>query len=398
LGLLIIACLQEFTSSVRGPSPVHRETAQVRGIPCVLLPRARIKESPEDFIVEEIPAYEPTGEGEHLFLRFTKRVLTTDDAVRAIAGALGVHARDVGVAGLKDKVGITTQTISVPIPRGQLTPFVDRALALSLPNITIVGAQPHGNKLKTGHLRGNRFAVRIRGLDPARVDETVAAFERVGREGLPNAFGPQRFGKAKDNAARAREWLSGRAPAPRDPRLRRLLWSALQAELFNALLDARVKDGTWATPLLGDLVKLRISGGLFLCADVQVDQDRAARGEVSPTGPIFGVKMRSPEGEPARLEAQILHDLLGENVDLAATKSLGEGTRRALRLWVEDMRVERSGGEQDDGIRVYFVLPKGAYATTVISSAVDWGTPPRSETNETNETAETEEAREAESE
>jgi tRNA pseudouridine13 synthase len=350
-------------------------------LPARMLPRATIKGSPEDFVVEEIPAYEASGQGEHLFLRFTKRALTTDDAVRAIARALGAKQRDVGVAGLKDKVGITTQTISVPMPRGPDggNAFVARARALTLPGITILDARPHGNKLKTGHLVGNRFTIRVSGLDPTRVGDVIAAFEVIGREGVPNAFGPQRFGRAKDNAERARAWLSGRAQAPGDPRLRRLLWSALQAEMFNAVLAERVRDGTWKTPLLGDLVKRRTSGGLFLCADVQVDQERAERGEVSPTGPIYGVKMQSPEGRPAELERRIVWQLLGENVDMAATKVLGEGTRRALRLWVEDLRVEPinhqqapAAGEQDASIRVYFVLPKGAYATTVLSSAVDW--------------------------
>ncbi len=350
-----------------------------------MLPRARIKGCPEDFVVDEIPVYEPSGAGDHLFVRFTKRALTTDEAVRAIGRAMGVKLRDIGVAGLKDKVGITTQTISLPMPRGPANgpPFVERARALSLEGITVVDARPHGNKLKTGHLVGNRFTLRVGGLERSRRDEIVAGLERIGREGLPNAFGPQRFGKAKDNADRARAWLSGRAPAPGDPRLRRLLWSALQAEMFNAVLDERVADGTWKTPLLGDLVKRRVSGGLFLCADVQVDQERADRGELSPTGPIFGVKMRSPEGEPARLEQRIVSQMLGENVDLAATKALGEGTRRALRLWVEDLRVELlddandgANREQDASIRVYFVLPKGAYATTVLSSVVDWESPP----------------------
>lgn len=364
-----------------------------------MLPRARIKQCPEDFVVEEIPVYEPTGEGEHLFLRFTKRELTTDEAVRAIARALGAKQRDVGVAGLKDKVGITTQTISLPVPRGPgAESFVDRARSLSLPGITVHDARRHGNKLKTGHLQGNRFTIRVSGIDPSQVEQVAASLERVGREGLPNAFGPQRFGRAKDNAENARAWLSGRAAGPSDPRLRRLLWSALQAELFNAVLDERVADGTWRTPLLGDLVKRRTSGGLFLCADVQVDQERAERGEVSPTGPIFGVKMRSPEGEPARLEQRILSTRLGENVELEATRHLGEGTRRALRLWVEDLKVTRSAEpdrrEQEASIGVYFVLPKGAYATTVLSSAVDWEPPP----GHLALASDTEEAREAESE
>ena len=76
----------------------------------------RIKASPDDFLVEEIPAYEPSGEGEHVYVRFTKRGLNTDDAVRALCKATGANAREAGVAGLKDKVGVTTQTISLFLP------------------------------------------------------------------------------------------------------------------------------------------------------------------------------------------------------------------------------------------------------------------------------------------
>jgi tRNA pseudouridine13 synthase len=338
------------------------------------LPAGRIKVSPEDFVVEEIPAYEPTGAGDHLYIRFTKRGLTTDIAVREIARALGANGRDVGVAGMKDKIAVTTQTISVPVPKGDTGAFEERARALILDGITIHDARRHGNKLRTGHLAGNRFTLRIRGVARDRVAEVVASLERVGREGLPNAFGAQRFGRDHDNADRARAWLSGEAPGPRDPRMKRLLWSALQSAMFNEVLRRRVADGTWATPLAGDLVKRRTSGGLFTCADVQVDQERAALGEVSPTGPIFGVKMREPEGAPLALERAVLAEMLGDKIDLAATKALGEGTRRALRLWVEDLAVkpeiEPPGGEQGSSIQVYFVLPKGAYATTVLSAAI----------------------------
>ena len=348
------------------------------------LPSARIKVAPEDFVVEEIPAYAPSGVGEHLYLRFTKRNLTTDSAVRAIASALKVSGRDVGVAGMKDKIAVTTQTISLPVPRGDAE-FDARAAALSLPGITVHEARRHGNKLKTGHLAGNRFEIKVRGIAPDELDSARARLGQMAREGLPNAYGAQRFGRAGDNADRAREWLTGKGAGPRDPRMKRLWWSALQSAAFNAVLDARVADGTWTRPLLGDLLKKRDSGGLFLCTDVQADGERAHAGEVSPTGPMIGVKMRSPEGQPAELERAVVAKILGDGFDLAVTKALGEGTRRALRLWVEDLRVEASDGpdssrpeaekaesarglgpEQGSSIRVYFVLPKGAYATTVL--------------------------------
>jgi tRNA pseudouridine13 synthase len=341
------------------------------------LPRGALKQRPEDFVVEEIPAYAPSGTGEHVFLRFTKTDVTTPDAVRAIARSLGCDPREAGFAGMKDRRAVTTQTISLHAPRGvDPRELAARAGALSLEGIVVHEASPHGHKMKPGHLVGNRFSVAVRDVPADRVDEAAASLASVAAAGVPNAFGAQRFGREGDNASRALAWLRGKERGPRDPRMQRLLFSALQSAVFNAVLDARVADGTWTTPLEGDLLKLRSSGGLFLCSDVQTDRQRAALGELSPTGPLIGARMRWPEGSPAELERRIAAAMLGDGFDLEATRRLGEGTRRVLRLWVQELRWEMEPA--DDGhrgacLRVYFVLPKGAYATTVLSAVFDTG-------------------------
>jgi tRNA pseudouridine13 synthase len=339
------------------------------------LPRGRIKNCPEDFIVEEIPAYAPAGSGEHLFLRITKRDVTTMDAVRAIASALSCDPRQAGFAGMKDRRAVASQTISVQAPRRvDSSALAEKARSLSLAGIVVNDATPHGHKLKPGHLAGNRFAIVVRDVARTRLDDVERELRRLATEGVPNAFGAQRFGVAGDNAARARGWLRGEERGPRDPRVQRLLWSSLQSVVFNAVLDSRVRDGTWATPLEGDLLKLRSSGGLFVCTTVQADVERAARGEVSPTGPIIGARMRWPEGAPGELERRIVGDGLGEAFDLAATRRLGEGSRRALRMWVQDLRWEiedACAGHEAASVRVYFVLAKGCYATTVLGAAFD---------------------------
>lgn len=346
------------------------------------LPRGRIKCSPEDFVVEELTAYEPSGEGTHLFLKFEKRGLTTDAAVRAITKALGIQMRDVGIAGMKDKVAVTTQWVSVPAPP-KSPDLEERAKALVIDNIKVLDAKRHTNKLKTGHLKGNRFDLIVRDVPADAVAGVVAAMERIGKEGVPNAFGTQRFGTEGDNAQKAREWLTGKVRAPGDPRLRRFHFSALQSAAFNALLDARIADGTWNQPMLGDLLKKEDTGGMFLCTDVQADKERADRGEVCPTGPIVGARMRWPEGEVKALEERLVTPFL-EGVDLERARSLGEGTRRALRLHVASCSVaqvmnskgvpgddENDNREQLSSLRVQFVLPKGAYATTVLANAFD---------------------------
>ncbi len=346
------------------------------------LPRGRIKCSPEDFVVEELAAYEPSGEGTHLFLKFEKRGLTTDAAVRAITKALGIPMRDVGIAGMKDKVALTTQWVSVPAPP-KSPDLEERAKALAIDHIKVLDAKRHTNKLKTGHLKGNRFDIIVRDVPADAVPEVLAAMERIGKEGVPNAFGTQRFGNDGDNAQKAREWLTGKVRAPGDPRLRRFHFSALQSAAFNALLDARLADGTWNRPMLGDLLKKEDTGGMFLCTDVQADEERAGRGEVCPTGPIVGARMRWPEGDVKALEERLVAPFL-EGVDLERARSLGEGTRRALRLHVTGCSVaqvmnnegvpganENDNREQLRSLRVQFVLPKGAYATTVLANAFD---------------------------
>jgi tRNA pseudouridine13 synthase len=346
------------------------------------LPRGRIKTAPEDFVVEEIPAYEPSGEGTHLFLKFEKRGLTTDAAVRAITKALGIEMRDVGIAGMKDKVAVTTQWVSVPAPP-KSPDLEQRAKALTIDNIRVLDAKRHVNKLKTGHLRGNRFDIVVRDVPRDAIAKVLADMDRFGREGVPNAFGTQRFGREGDNAERARAWLTGKERAPGDPRLRRFHFSALQSAVFNAVLDARIADSTWNQPLLGDLLKKEDTGGMFVCTDVQADRERAGRGELCPTGPIVGARMRSADNDVKELEERIAAPFM-EGVDLDRARSLGEGTRRALRLRVTACSVaevmnrtgvpghDETGDRQQPGaLRVGFVLPKGAYATTVLSNAFD---------------------------
>jgi len=365
------------------------------------LPRALIKQSPEDFVVEEIAAYPPSGAGEHVLVRFTKTDVTTLDAVRALARSLGCDPRETGVAGMKDKRAVTTQTISLHAPRGVgASDIAARALSVALEGIVVHEAVPHGNKIKPGHLAGNRFAINVRNIPRDRVDDVTAGLDRLAREGVANAFGAQRYGVAGDNASRALAWLRGQTPGPREPRLQRLLWSSLQSSVFDAVLEARVADGTWTTPQAGDVLKLRSSGGLFVCSDVQTDRERASTGEVSPTGPIVGARVQWAEGRPGEVERRTAEAVLGPDFDLARTRRLGEGSRRALRVWISELRWEATeapadgeGREPTACVRVCFVLPKGAYATTVLGAVVCLGDAPHErdgaapERNESGESA-----------
>jgi tRNA pseudouridine13 synthase len=329
-------------------------------------PTATIRKTPEDFVVEEIPAFEPSGEGEHLYVRITKRDLTTNEAVKRVCAALGVDERGAGYAGMKDKRAVTTQTISVPFPRAR---SAEEALGIELDGVTVVAATRHVHKLKPGHLKGNRFTIVLRDLAEQAVPAVIEKLDEAGRLGVPNSFGPQRFGKDGDNPERALAWLAGRTSGPKDRRDRRFLFSALQAHVFNRVLDIRRARDTFRQPLMGDLIKKTDTGGIFTCTDPDTDALRAERGEIAPTGPIFGAKMRWPEGEPAKIEREMLKECVGNSTAFDEHPELGEGSRRPFVLRVSEL-VARPLGEDPAALRVLFVLPKGGYATTLLNWAV----------------------------
>jgi len=321
-----------------------------------------VKASPEDFRVDEIPAYLPSGQGPHLYLHVEKRGRTTREVVRAIASALGVDEREAGVAGLKDRQAVTTQWLSF------LTPKDPDPAAVFGDGFRVLGASRHANKLRTGHSRGNRFQILVRGGDLGAARACAAALDA---RGFANFFGPQRFGAGARNADLGRAILLGRLDAAearraaRDRFLRRLCLSAWQALLFNRWLAARIADGLFDRALAGDVMKKLESGGVFHCTDPEADTERVRRFEISPAGPMFGHKLRPAEGEAGAREARLL---AGEGVGQAELKRAGgeaEGTRRAARL---PLRVELEPAA--DGYRAIFELPRGSYATMVMGELV----------------------------
>jgi len=326
---------------------------------------AVLRQRPTDFIVDELPAYDACGEGDHLFVTFRKTGHTTLQVVRELADRLRIDPREVGFAGMKDRHAVTTQVASFPFPKGREPA---EALALTLEGVELLDAKRHTNKLRTGHLRGNRFTITLRELTREGVATVEDRLTRIVKEGVPNAFGPQRFGRDGDNPERALAWIQGRDRGPRDKRERRLLFSALQSRAFNEVLERREREGTWATIVAGDLAQKHDSGGVFLVGEAELEDARARceQGLISPTGPMFGSKMRWPEGEVATLEQEALGRMIDDPERLTQFSSYGEGARRALRLWVSELSWSREG---DDALVVTFVLTKGGYATTVLSRA-----------------------------
>ncbi len=376
-----------------------------------------IKEEPEDFLVEEIPLYSPEGAGEHTFTLIEKRGITTLEAIRRFSNALGLPDREIGYAGMKDARGVTRQTISIP-----RTP-PERLLALDLSGIKVISAERHRNKLKLGHLSGNSFRIRIRGVNTDASTQAAKVLAVLQERGVPNYFGPQRYGaqgnshligramlrqdyreavdllmgdpdKVRDerwqNAIEAynrgeiaeslsllpghcrieREVLQRLAKRPESwekafqsvhPRLKVLYLSAFQSFLFDRLLNERLAN--LDRMMLGDLAWKHINGACFTVMNEELENERAGSFEISPTGPLFGCKMKLPEGRPLTMELAILHaeGLTPANFDLPGGLRM-EGERRPLRIPLGASGMRR----EDDTIILEFSLPKGAYATSVL--------------------------------
>lgn len=320
-----------------------------------------VKATPEDFRVDEVPAYLPSGAGPHLYLRIEKRGRTTRDALRALARALGLAEREAGYAGLKDKGAVTTQWLSFPAARD---PDPGALAALAGEGLRVLEVSRHANKLRTGHLRGNRFRIRVRGGDLARARACAAALEA---RGLANFYGPQRFGAGGENARVGRALLAGEDDpaarrAARDRFQRRFLVSAWQSHVFNRWLAARLADGLLDAAVPGDVLKKLDSGGLFVCEDAGVDGPRVRRFELSPAGPMPGHRPRpQAAGEAARRIAAVLADEGVTEEHLRRAGGEAEGAWRAARLPVA-IALEPDEG----GYVASFELPRGSYATVLL--------------------------------
>ena len=264
-----------------------------------------LKATPEDFLVEELPAYLPQGAGEHTFLWIEKRGLNTHEAVQFLCRALDSPGgpNDAGTAGQKDRHAVTRQWVSLP----RTDPEKARGLHLSghAPpggepgTVTVLLAERHNNKLRTGHLRGNRFTVTLRGTEdgPARAQ---AILGRLFEIGLPNRYGAQRFGHGGRNEGDGRRWCAASCASATASAA--AFWCPpINPPSSTATCKTRHDNGLIPTVLVGDILSKHESGGLFTAAEADVEdaQRRLTGGLLSVTGPIFGSRMRAPtEGTP----------------------------------------------------------------------------------------------------
>jgi tRNA pseudouridine13 synthase len=314
----------------------------------------RIKDVPGHFVVEEIALYEPCGAGEHVYVRHRRANRTTRDIVGDLARAFRIDPRGIGYAGLKDKHAVATQTFSLQLFHAE--PDEVAQVVSSDVGGEVLDVRRHTNKLRRGHLLGNRFAITVVDAQGGALERARAIAAELEARGLPNFFGPQRFGRDGENVEAGRRLLAN----PRGGWLSALRLSAWQSDLFNTWLVQRLERGRFERVLAGDVAKRLDNGALFDVVDETAENARVLKREITYTGPIFGASMRAASGEPGEIERAAFEASGATIADLARAKL--EGTRRAARIFLEDFAVEPVGA----GLSLSFRLPKGAYATTAL--------------------------------
>jgi len=330
-----------------------------------------LRMSPEDFVVREWLGFEADGEGDHWLLTVRKRGANTHWVAKQLAKLANVHPRDVGFAGLKDRNALTEQAFTVPV-RSPIADWV----RVAGDGFEVIGAQRHRRKLKRGALRGNDFEIMIRGFSGER-SSLDARLATIAARGVPNYFGPQRFGHELGNLKRAFAMFAGDLRI--DDRFERgFALSAARAHVFNAVLAQRVEMGTWDTVLEGEVVNLDGSQSIFVPETVDAALiDRCERLDIHPTGPLWGRGELQSRALPDAGAAS--HSAFGLSVSSARTLEeavaarhvvLCEGLaragleqeRRALRLRVQALSHEWYG----EDLMLRFRLTRGAFATTVL--------------------------------
>ena len=332
------------------------------------------RQNANDFVVKEIPLYEFSGEGEHLVLHVRKKNLSTFEMVGAIARYLGIKQKEIGYAGLKDKHALTYQYISVP------KRYEEQMDGFEHPNIKILEKRYHNNKIRMGHLKGNRFFIRVKKVSPTAALKIKEALGKIEAMGMPNFFGYQRFGNDGNNHI-AGEKIAKGEKKERNPKLKRLLISAYQSHLFNLWLSKRIEISKLAEsfsvhelePLLnlprneleklkkqrhifkllsGDIMQHYPYGRLFEFDGDEEDAKRFVERRIAPTGLLSGKR--------AKLAGEYAWLIEKEFVDEIAA----DGQRRYAWVYPED--IEGRFVEEEAWFEFNFSLPKGSYATVLL--------------------------------
>lgn len=379
------------------------------------------KETPQDFQVEEIPLYACSGEGEHLYLWVEKVGISTRELLGQLARSLNLKERDIGYAGLKDARALTRQMVSVPFDKFEQNKIRNNE------NFKIIDFKRHTNKLRLGHLAGNKFTIRLNKTHPDAPERAEAILNRLQQRGVPNLFGEQRYGilgnsaqlghfllqrrfedfcreligdpamirnpawnkaatsyrennlreaynllprRMRDERRLLNQLLKGQShqdaalSLPRN--LLRLFLSAAQSAMFDQLLMQRLPHLNQLYD--GDIAVKHSNGACFRVEKAEKEQFRVTDFEISPSAPLFGTKVMIATGWAGEQEAALLN---AEELTLKSWK-FGQGLtmpgeRRALRVPISNTKIVSC---ENESITLNFTLPKGSYATSVLREII----------------------------
>ncbi len=318
--------------------------------------RGQLRAVAEDFVVEEDLGFAPDGDGSHLLLKVRKRNANTGWVAQELAQGLGGAVRDVGFAGLKDRRAVAIQWFSVPVTPRSLA----AAPGFSHPEFAVLEVHRHRRKLPRGALAGNAFTIRIRGYSGSG-GELQQRCESLAQAGVPNYFGPQRFGREASNLARLAAMGDAETPPRRQGRPDSFMLSAARSLIFNAALAERVQAGSWNALAVGDVANLDGRGSVFAVEDLTPDLSaRLAALDVHPTGPMWGAGDLMCRGAVLELEQRVALELPAA-CRLVVDAGMRQ-ERRSLRLKVRDL----TWAQDAEGVVLRFWLRSGSFATAVL--------------------------------
>ncbi len=336
------------------------------------------KRNRDDFVVTEIPLYEFSGEGEHLIIKFRKKDLTTWDAVQIFSEQLGCKGRDIGYAGLKDKSAMTIQSISVP------KSCEEKLKIFKHDNIKVLETTRHNNKIKIGHLKGNKFFIRLKRVNVIDSRKIQEAVKSIANFGIPNYFGSQRFGIEGDNYKKGKAIIDGELKE-KNRKLKQMYINAYQSYLFNHWLSKRIEISKLVDAfepkviheklelpldivknmkkqkhpfklLTGDLMSHYPFGKIFHVENLEEESEKFYNRDRVATGLLCGKKVKKSEG-------------LAQNIEKEFDEPMTEdGTRRFAWIFPDD--IETNYKEEKNWMEIQFFLPKGSYATEFIAEVI----------------------------
>ena len=353
------------------------------------LKQATYKTHNTDFIVNELLPLSYTGEGEHLWLHIQKSGMNTAYLAKLLSEWAEIPLRDVGFSGLKDRHALTTQWFSLRIPKKQLpqTEFAPVDMGEN-ESIKILAQHWHNKKLNRGTHRANQFIITLRDIEFADsdTDSTIKKdieqhLTTISKTGVPNYFGPQRFGWNGNNVKEALALFARPLPetspqpkkrkrAPREQNTMEL--SAARSLIFNEILATRVRNGSWNTGLAGEVFNLDGSGSIFTSDEIdETLRVRLASGDIHPTAVLWGTGNHKVSGKAADIEADIVaqNPLLTQLANGLEQRDI-KAQRRALRLPIEGLSWEWQEQENQQILVLSFTLTTGSFATSVLASLV----------------------------